>query len=139
MSRNAAGCSCLWPGCYALMIPPQHRVYLDTIAQYVTKHQDPSGAIGQVPGHVVAANSGYGTGECAIVHEAGESSTDALYFLYFAFIGMHEAAAATGNPAYAASAQKMARFFIRTQTQSESHPELDGTSYRGFDYKKWDY
>lgn len=118
---------------------PRHRAYLDTIAQYVIKHQDPSGAIGQVPGHVVAANSGYGTGECSIVHEAGDPSTDALYSINFAFIGMHEAAAATGNPASAASAKKMANFFIRTQTQSESHPELDGTWYRGFDYKKWDY
>ena len=118
---------------------PQHRAYLDTVAQYIIEHQDPSGAIGQVPGHVVTANSGYGTGECAIVHETGDPSTDALYSINFAFIGMHEAAAATGNPAYAASAKKMADFFIRTQTQSQTHPELDGTWYRGFDYKKWDY
>ena len=43
------------------------------------------------------------------------------------------------NARYAQSAAKMADFFIRTQTKSESHPELDGTWYRGFDFKKWDY
>ena len=52
---------------------------------------------------------------------------------------MHEAAAATGDDRYAQSAAKMADFFIRTQTRSEAHPELDGTWYRGFDFKKWDY
>ena len=33
----------------------------------------------------------------------------------------------------------MADFFIRTQTQSQKHSELDGTWYRGFDFNKWDY
>ena len=52
---------------------------------------------------------------------------------------MHEAAAATGDERYAQSAARMADFFIRTQTRSEAHPELDGTWYRGFDFQKWDY
>jgi hypothetical protein len=118
---------------------PLHRQWLDTIAQYAINLQDASGAIPQIPGHVVESNEGYGTGECALTHEAGDPATDALYAINFAFIGMHEAAAATGNPRYAESADKMADFFIRTQTRSEAHPELDGTWYRGFDFKKWDY
>ncbi len=118
---------------------PEHRQWLDTIAGYVIDIQDASGAIPQIPGSIVAANDGYGTGECAITHQAGDPATDALYSINFAFIGMHEAAAATGDERYARSAAKMADFFIRTQTQSETHPELDGTWYRGFDYKKWDY
>ena len=118
---------------------PEHRKWLDTIAQYVIDLQDESGAIPQIPGHVVESNDGYGTGECALTHEAGDPATDALYAINFAFIGMHEAAAATGNPDYAKSAEKMADFFIRTQTQSQRHPELDGTWYRGFDFRKWDY
>lgn len=118
---------------------PEHRKWLDTIAQYIIELQDESGAIGQVPGHVVGSNAGYGTGECSIVHETGDPATDVLYSINFAFIGMHEAAAATGNRAYAESAKKMADFFIRSQTQSQTHPELDSTWYRGFDYKKWDY
>ncbi len=118
---------------------PQHRSWLDTIAQYVIKIQDKTGAIPQIPNRTVSSNENYGTGECALSHQAGDPVTDALYSINFAFIGMHEAAAATGNRAYARSAAKMADFFIRTQTQSQSHMELDGTWYRGFDYVKWDY
>lgn len=118
---------------------PQHRQWLDTIARYVIALQDASGAIPQIPGSIVGSNEGYGTGECALTHQAGDPATDALYAINFAFVGMHEAAAATGDARYAQSAARMADFFIRTQTRSESHPELDGTWYRGFDFKKWDY
>jgi hypothetical protein len=118
---------------------PEHRAWLDTIARYVISIQDRSGAIPQIPGKVVASNMGYGTGECAMAHKEGDPVTDALYSINFAFLGMSEAAAATGNESYRRSAEKMADFFIRTQTQSQKHPELDGTWYRGFDYAKWDY
>jgi hypothetical protein len=118
---------------------PEHRGWLDTIARYVITRQDASGAIPQIPGAVVGSNDGYGTAECALTHQAGDPATDALYAINFALIGMHEAAAATGEARYAQSATKMADFFIRTQTRSQSHPELDGTWYRGFDFKKWDY
>jgi hypothetical protein len=52
---------------------------------------------------------------------------------------MHEAAAATGEERYARSAARMADFFVRTQTRSSTRTELDGTWYRGFDFRKWDY
>ena len=118
---------------------PEHRQWLDQMAQYIIGIQDKSGAIPQIPGKVVSSNKGYGADECAMAHEAGDPVTDALYSINFAFLGMTEAAAATGNQAYAASADKMADFFIRTQTQSQKHRELDGTWYRGFDFSKWDY
>ena len=118
---------------------PEHRAWLDQMAQYVIGIQDKSGAIPQIPGKVVGSNEGYGKGECAMAHQAGDPVTDALYVINFAFLGMTEAASATGNQAYAKSADKMADFFIRTQTQSQKHQELDGTWYRGFDFKKWDY
>ena len=118
---------------------PEHRQWLDTIACYVMDLQDACGAIPQIPSAIVATNDGYGAGECAIAHEPGDPATDTLYSINFAFIGMHEAAAATGDKRYAQSAAKMADFFIRIQTKSETRPELDGTWYRGFDYKKWDY
>ena len=118
---------------------PEHRQWLDTMARYVIDLQDVSGAIPQIPGSIVGSNDGYGAGECALTHEAGDPATDLLYSINFAFIGMHEAAAATGNEDYLQSAAKMADFFIRTQTQSASRPELDGTWYRGFDFQKWDY
>jgi hypothetical protein len=118
---------------------PEHRAWLDTIARYIIGIQDKSGAVPQIPGSVVSSNNGYGTGECAMAHKEGDPVTDALYSINFAFLGMTEAASATGNVAYIKSAEKMADFFIRTQTQSQKHSELDGTWYRGFDYTKWDY
>lgn len=118
---------------------PEHRQWLDTIARYVIGLQDVSGAVPQIPGTIVASNDGYGRGECAVTHQAGDPATDALYSINFAFIGMHEAAAATGEERYAQSAARMADFFIRTQTRSETRSELDGTWFRGFDFKKWDY
>ena len=118
---------------------PEHRQWLDTLAQDIIRRQDESGAIPQVPGSVAGWNRSYGEVECALVHEEGDPCTDALYAINFAFVGMEEAARATGNPAYRASADKMADFFIRSQTQSQTHPELDGTWYRGFDFDKWDY
>ena len=118
---------------------PEHRRWLDAMACYVMDLQDASGAIPQIPRTVVASNDGYGAGECAITHVAGDPATDTLYSINFAFIGMHEAAAATSDTRYGQSAAKMADFFIRIQTRSETRPELDGTWYRGFDYRKWDY
>jgi hypothetical protein len=134
-------CRMLFPLAWLVRVEdtPKHRAWLDTIAQYVINIQHTSGAIPQIPGSIVASNEGYGTGECALSHKEGDPVTDALYSINFAFIGMHEAAAATGNKAYAKSAEKMADFFVRTQTQSQVHQELDGTWYRGFDYEKWDY
>jgi hypothetical protein len=118
---------------------PEHRQWLDTVARYVIDLQDASGAIPQIASTLVPSNEDYGTGECAIVHQAGDPATDLLYSINFAFIGMHEAAAATGNPDYAKSADRMADFFVRSQTRSEKHPELDGTWYRSFDFRKWEY
>jgi hypothetical protein len=117
----------------------EHRAWLDTIARDLIARQDASGAIPQEPGTVVASNDGYGTEECALVHAAGDPATDALYAINFGFVGMHEAAAATGSAEYARSTERMAGFFTRTQTRSDTHPELDGTWYRGFDFRKWDY
>jgi len=134
-------CRMLLPLAWLLRVEDtaEHRQWLQTMADFVIGLQDVSGAIPQIPGHVIESNDGYGTDECAITHAAGDPATDALYAINFAFIGMHEAAAVTGDPGYAQSAEGMADFFIRTQTRSESHPELDGTWFRGFDFKKWDY
>lgn len=34
---------------------------------------------------------------------------------------------------------RLADFLVRIQARSETHPELDGAWYRGFDFEKWDY
>jgi hypothetical protein len=85
------------------------------------------------------ANEQYGETESPIAYATGDPATDLLYSMNFAAIGMHEAAAATGDPEYARAADRLADFLIRVQTRSETHPELDGTWYRGFDFRRWDY
>lgn len=117
----------------------EHRQWLDRIARAVIDIQEESGAIRQIPVMVLTDNALYGTSECALVYEEGDPATDALYSINFALIGMHEAAYVTGESEYSDSARRLADFFIRTQTRSESHPELDGTWFRGFDLEKWDY
>jgi hypothetical protein len=54
-------------------------------------------------------------------------------------IGLHEAAAATGDRLYADAEEKLAKYLCRIQIRSEKHPELDGAWYRAFNFGKWDY
>ena len=62
-----------------------------------------------------------------------------LYTVSFAFLGLHEAAAATNDPYYKDAEDKLAKFLCRIQIKSEQHPELDGGWFRAFDYKRWEY
>jgi hypothetical protein len=57
----------------------------------------------------------------------------------FAFIGLHEAHAATGEALYKEAADRIARFLVRAQVRSEVHPQFHGAWYRAFDFKNWDY
>ena len=118
---------------------PEHRQWLETMARFVFDTLTPAGAIPQMVDRPYAANDQYGTGEAPIVYETGDPGTDLLYTMNFAFSGMHEAAAATGDPRYAEAAERMAEFLIRAQTQSEARPELSGTWFRAFDFQRWDY
>ena len=118
---------------------PEHRQWLETMARFVFDTLTPAGTIPQMVDRPYAANEQYGTGEAPIVYETGDPGTDLLYTMNFAFSGMHEAAAATGDPRYAEAAERMAEFLIRAQTQSEARPELSGTWFRAFDFQRWDY
>ncbi|MCE5278361.1 MAG: hypothetical protein ABFD92_01305 [Planctomycetaceae bacterium] len=118
---------------------PEHRRWLDTIKEYVLVAQQPCGAIPQRIIHATTANDQYGTGECALVQHNGDPCTDLLYATNFAFIGLHEAAAATGDPELKRAEDRLADFLVRIQIRSEMRGELDGAWYRGFDYDKWDY
>ena len=57
----------------------------------------------------------------------------------FAFLGLHEAAAATGEQLYLDAEDKLAKFLCRIQIRSEKHPELDGGWFRAFDFNRWEY
>jgi hypothetical protein len=56
----------------------------------------------------------------------------------FAAIGLHEAAAATGNATIADASRRLLEYLARIQQRSSVHPELDGAWMRAFDYEKWE-
>ena len=123
-----------------------HRKWLRFMAEELLRRQDASGAIREEvgsPGHGAygppKTNEEYGTTEAPLIQQNGDPLSDLLYTNNFAFAGLHEAAAATGDPFYAQAATGLARFFSRIQARSETHPELDGGWFRAFDSKRWDY
>lgn len=125
---------------------PEHHQWLQRIAKDLIACQDASGAIreelgpldrGAYPPH--ANNESFGAHEAPLIHRNGEPVSDLLYTTNFAFLGLHEAAAATGDPFYQDAEDKLAQFLCRIQTRSEDHPELDGAWMRAFDYQRWDY
>jgi len=124
----------------------EHRQWLKQIATDMQRCQDASGAIREElgpPGHgryrPPRSNAEYGRHEASAIHENGDPMADMLYTCNFAFLGLHEAHAVTGDPQYREMADRLAEFFVRIQVRSEAHPELDGGWFRSFDHEKWDY
>ena len=123
-----------------------HRKWLKLIAKDILAHQDLSGAIREELGSAghgsygpPASNEAYGTAEAPLIQKNGDPLCDLLYTTNFAFAGLHEAAAATGDSYYRKSSDKLAAFLCRIQIQSEKHPELAGGWFRAFDFNRWDY
>lgn len=125
---------------------PEHREWLRKMASEMLRFQDASGAIREELGPAgkgsygpPKSNEEYGKKEATLMQQNGDPLADMLYTSNFAFIGLHEAAAATGEPLYVDASKKMAEFFCRIQVRSEAHPELDGWWYRAFEFKRWEY
>ena len=121
---------------------PEHRGWLRRVAEDLLATQDASGAIRETIGdglHGTSSNAEYGTRETTLIQTNGDPVCDLLYTCDFALIGLHEAAAATGEPVYREAEDRLARFLCRVQIRSESHPELDGAWYRAFDFRRWEY
>jgi hypothetical protein len=125
---------------------PEHREWLRKMTSEMLRFQDASGAIREELGPAgkgayppPRSNEEYGKKEATLLNQNGDPLADMLYTSNFAFIGLHEAAAATGDPLYVDASNKMAEFFCRIQVRSETHPELDGWWYRAFEFKRWEY
>ncbi len=121
---------------------PEHRGWLRKVAEDLIALQDSSGAIRETiggGGHSMLSNAEYGTGETSLIQTDGDPVCDMLYTCNFALIGLHEAAAATGDAFYAEAEEKLAKFLCRIQIRSEVHPELDGAWYRAFNLGNWGY
>lgn len=88
---------------------------------------------------VPKSNAEYGTGEAPLNQNNDDPVSDLLYTSNFALLGLHEAAAATGNETIRAVADKLADFLVRQQAKSSDRPELDGAWMRAFDYEKWEW
>ncbi|NLH98049.1 MAG: hypothetical protein GX446_01000 [Chthonomonadales bacterium] len=125
---------------------PEHRGWLRTIADDLLAAQDASGGIFEQLGPAgsnqlppPASNEAYGTAEIPIIQTDDDRACDLLYACNFAAIGLHEAAAATGDSFYAAASDRLCAFLVRAQVRSRARPELDGAWFRAFDLKRWDY
>jgi len=124
---------------------PEHRQWLRSMAEALLAFQDGCGALreeigpGQSHYGPPKSNDRYGTNEAALIQQNGDPACDLLYTSNFAFLGLHEAAAATGDAYYLQAENKLAEFLCRIQASSSVHPELDGVWFRAFDFKIWDY
>ena len=121
---------------------PEHRQWLRRVAEDLVELQDASGALRETigdGGSGTASNAEYGTRETSLIQTNGDPVCDLLYSCNFALPGLHEAAAATGDPFYAQAEDRLARFLCRIQIRSDAHPELDGAWYRAFDFRRWEY
>jgi hypothetical protein len=121
---------------------PEHRQWLRRIAADLAATQDASGAIREILAHpdtgVPTSNEAYGTTETSLIQVNGDTIADMLYTVNFAFLGLHEAAAATGDPFYRETEDRIARFLCRIQARSQTHPEFDGVWFRAFDFGRWE-
>ena len=75
--------------------------------------------------HPPKSNAAYGTTEATLLQQNGDPVSDLLYTMNFAFLGLHEAAAATGDRFYSDGEDRIAEFFSRVQMKSSNHPELE--------------
>ncbi len=125
---------------------PEHRAWLRRIAADLHAAQQPCGAFieeigdparGEMP--PPTANRKTKHAEAPLIMKNGDPVTDLLYTDNFAFFGLHEAYAATGEDLYRDMADRLAEFLLRVQIRSEAHPELDGAWYRAFDFRRWEY
>ncbi len=124
----------------------EHREWLRKMAGDLLAEQSECGAIPEELGGSgkggfppPASNEAYGTSETPLIQTNDDKVSDMLYTVNFAFLGLHEAAAATGDGYYKAAEDKLASFLCRIQIKSEKHPELDGAWFRAFDFKRWEY
>ncbi len=123
-----------------------HRAWLKKVAHDLISFQAGCGGIREEVGSVgkgkygpPKSNAQYGTNEAPLIQENGDPVCDLLYTTNYAFLGLHEAAAATNDPLYIHAEDRLADFLCRIQIRSEHHPKLAGGWFRAFDYARWDY
>ena len=125
---------------------PEHRSWLRRILEDMRAAQHRSGAfleeigdpeLGDMPPPL--SNTKMKCGEASLIMKNGDPIADLLYTNNFALIGLHEAAAATGDPLCREMEDRLADFLVRVQARNEGHAALDGAWLRAFDVERWEY
>lgn len=125
----------------------EHMSWLTTVVDDLLKFQQPNGALIEIMGDDqslasygrTTSNASYGTTEAPLIFENGDPVADMLYTSNFALFTLNEAAQSTGNMRYTKAVDDLSGFLTRIQVNSETHPDLDGAWFRGFDFGRWDY
>lgn len=124
---------------------PRNKKYLNTVIKDIIELQDTSGAIKEELGDLKKGryppprtNEAYGTNEASLIAQNGDPVTDLIYTANFAFLGLHEAAYATGDPEIKKVEDKLSDFLLRVQVNSES-PQLNGGWMRSFDFERYEH
>lgn len=124
----------------------EHKEWLDFMIAELTKNQVECGAIREELGDLSAgtfgktkSNAEYGLHEAPLIFNNGDPIADMLYTNNFAFIGLNEAAKATGDIRYKEAVMRLSDFLTRIQVRSEHFKNVDGAWFRAFNYKNWDY
>jgi hypothetical protein len=124
----------------------EHRGWLERMTRELLASQDASGAIREEIGSAgkgrygpPKSNAEYGTTEAPLIQNNGDPLCDLLYTTNFAFLGLHEAGAATGERLYVDAEEKLAKFLCRCQARSEVRPEFNGAWFRAFEFRRWEY
>ncbi|MEA4862135.1 MAG: hypothetical protein AB7F40_01035 [Victivallaceae bacterium] len=124
----------------------ENREQLEFMVEEVLRSQDAGGAIREEVGSAgkgkygpCPSNAAYGETEAPLIQTNGDSLCDLLYTTNFAFIGLHEAVAVTGNATWKQAEDRLAAFLTRIQVKSGVHDDLDGAWFRAFDFSRHDY
>jgi len=125
---------------------PEHRAWLRQAVDGLLALQEPCGAIREelgIPGRgqypPPSSNEAYGTNEASLIQQNGDPISDLLYTTNFAYLGLHEAAAATGDEDILNAEGKLTEFLCRIQVHSTTQPSLDGGWFRAFDFGRWEH
>ncbi|MBD2862864.1 hypothetical protein [Paenibacillus oceani] len=124
----------------------QHRLWLKQMADELLMQMQPCGSIREHLGALEqgryappVSNEQFGSREAPLLQENGDPVCDLLYTANWGLIGLHEAAATTGDGHLREAADRLTSFMLRIQIRSQQHPYLDGAWMRGFDDEKWEY
>jgi len=124
----------------------EHRGWLRRMCDDLLALMQPCGALGERLGELgqgaygpPQTNEAYGTSEATLIQENGDPACDLLYTTNFAYLGLHEAAAVSGDADLTQAAGRLTDFLCRIQVRSQAQPYLDGAWMRSFDFELWEY